>query len=81
MTECGFTPSQALESATRVAADACGLADTIGTLADGKVADVLVVRGDPLNDITQLADAARIAWVITGGSVVKRPGDQETPSS
>lgn len=73
MVECGFTPGQALEAATRIAADACGLSDTIGTLAEGKAADVVVVKGEPLNDVAQLADAGRIAWVIKGGSVVRRP--------
>jgi imidazolonepropionase-like amidohydrolase len=75
MTECGFTPKEALESATRIAADACGLSDTIGTLTAGKAADVIVVKGDPLNDITHMADLARIAWVVKDGSVVRRPGD------
>jgi imidazolonepropionase-like amidohydrolase len=74
MTECGFSPAEALESATRVAADACGLSDTIGTLAEGKAADIIVVNGDPLNDVTQMADNARIVWVVKGGSIVKRPG-------
>ncbi|MGE3269042.1 MAG: amidohydrolase family protein [Chloroflexota bacterium] len=73
MTECGFSASEALQAATRVAADACGLSDRLGTLEDGKLADIVIVAGDPLADIRVMADRARIAWVLKGGSVVKRP--------
>jgi imidazolonepropionase-like amidohydrolase len=75
MVECGYSASEALETATRVAAEACGLEDTIGTLAEGKAADIIVVKGEPLNDVRAMTEAANIAWVITGGSVVRRPGD------
>jgi imidazolonepropionase-like amidohydrolase len=75
MTECGFTPAEALVSATKIAAEACGLSDTIGTLAEGKIADVIVVQGNPLDDIKQMQDLARITWVVKGGSVVRQPGD------
>jgi imidazolonepropionase-like amidohydrolase len=75
MVECGFTPAEALESATRIAAEACGLSDTIGTLAEGKAADVIVVKGDPLNDARAVAESKNIAWVVKGGSVVRRPGE------
>jgi imidazolonepropionase-like amidohydrolase len=75
MVECGFTPAEALESATRIAAEACGLSDTIGTLAEGKAADIIVVKGDPLNDARAVAESKNIAWVVKGGSVVRRPGE------
>jgi imidazolonepropionase-like amidohydrolase len=58
-----------------VAAEACGLEDTIGTLAEGKAADIIVVKGDPLNDVRAMTEASNITWVIMGGSVVRRPGD------
>jgi imidazolonepropionase-like amidohydrolase len=74
MVECGFTPAEALESATRIAAEACGLSDVIGTLAEGKAADVIVVKGNPLDDARDVANASNIAWVVKGGSVVRRPG-------
>jgi imidazolonepropionase-like amidohydrolase len=75
MVECGFTPAEALETATRIAAEACGLSDVIGTLAEGKAADVIIVKGDPLNDAREVATASNIAWVVKGGSVVRRPGE------
>jgi len=70
-----FHADRGAEAATRVAADACGLSDTIGTLAEGKAADVIVVKGEPFNDISHMADPARIAWVVKGGSVVRSPDD------
>jgi imidazolonepropionase-like amidohydrolase len=73
MTECGFSTSAALQSATRVAADALGLLDRIGTLEAGKIADIVIVDGDPLADIRVLADRARIAWVFRDGSAVRTP--------
>jgi imidazolonepropionase-like amidohydrolase len=73
MTECGFSTGEALEAATRVAADAAGLSDRLGTLTEGKLADIIVVTGDPLADITIMANGANIQWVVKGGAVVKRP--------
>jgi imidazolonepropionase-like amidohydrolase len=73
LVECGYSAGEALEAATRVAADACGLADSIGTIEEGKQADLIVVSGEPLSDVAVMAAAANIAWVIKGGSVVRRP--------
>lgn len=50
----GFTPDQILEMATVTTATAIGLATTTGTLAAGYSADLLVVDGDPLADLTAL---------------------------
>jgi len=74
LVEFGMSPAEALQAATRVAAEACGLGAEIGTLAEGKLADVTIVEGDPLADIGIVNDPARIAWVIKGGAVVRRPG-------
>jgi imidazolonepropionase-like amidohydrolase len=74
MTECGLSPSDVLESATRVAAAASGLADRLGTLEEGKLADVVVVDGDPLANIAVMADATAITYVVKGGTAVRRPG-------
>jgi imidazolonepropionase-like amidohydrolase len=51
MTALGMTPAAALRSATAGAADLLGLADTLGTLQKGKIADVIAVSGNPLADI------------------------------
>jgi imidazolonepropionase-like amidohydrolase len=56
----GMEPIQAIESATRIAADACGVGDRVGTLTPGKLADLLIVRGDPTVDIRSIADIAAV---------------------
>jgi imidazolonepropionase-like amidohydrolase len=77
MVECGISPSEALQMATRVAADASGLGDRVGTLELGKFADVIVVNGDPLSDIGVMANRSNIAYVIRNGAVVRQPGQEE----
>jgi len=74
MVECGLSPSDALQSATRIAADASALSDRIGTLEAGKIADLIVVNGDPLSNITVMAETTAIAYVVKGGKVVRHPG-------
>jgi imidazolonepropionase-like amidohydrolase len=56
----GMTPAQALESVTRVAAEACGIGDVAGTLEAGKRADVIAVRGNPLDSIAAMANVAAV---------------------
>jgi imidazolonepropionase-like amidohydrolase len=60
-----------LRGVTGLAAEALGMADRLGTLEAGKLADVVVVDGDPLADITAMQ---RIHTVIKGGEVVVREG-------
>jgi len=69
-TQYGMTPMQAIQSATRTAADLLGMSDQIGTLEAGKLADVVAVPGNPLNDITALE---RVGFVMKDGQVYKRP--------
>ncbi|MGY1616735.1 amidohydrolase family protein [Geodermatophilus sp. SYSU D00691] len=64
LTECGFSPAEALASATAVPARHLGLADRKGRLRAGHDADVLLVAGDPLTDPTALE---RVAAVMVGG--------------
>jgi imidazolonepropionase-like amidohydrolase len=52
--EGGLTPMQALEACTRVAADACGVHDRVGTLKPGMQADIVVTSPDFLDDIREL---------------------------
>jgi imidazolonepropionase-like amidohydrolase len=57
----GFTPEQALVAATSSAAQLMGLEEELGTLAPGKIADVVVVDGDPF-DFETLADRIEQVW-------------------
>jgi imidazolonepropionase-like amidohydrolase len=56
---------------TRVAAGCLGWEDRLGTLEPGKLADLIVVRRDPLADIRSLADRANVALVMQGGAILK----------
>ncbi len=61
------SPLETIHSITQVPAEGLGLADRLGTVAKGKVADLLVLNADPLQD---LANVRRVHWVIRGGKVV-----------
>jgi imidazolonepropionase-like amidohydrolase len=63
----GMTPHQVLQSATRVAAEAIGLGEQIGTLEPGKIADLIVVDGNPTENIAALG---RIKSVFQSGERV-----------
>lgn len=65
---------EAILSATRTNARLFGLADEIGTIEAGKRADLIVVDGQPLDDVALLQDAARVALVMRDGAVFKRVG-------
>jgi imidazolonepropionase-like amidohydrolase len=65
----GFTPLEAITCATRHGAELMRMQDRIGTLEAGKLADLVVVDGDPLNDIAVLQDRSRLS-VMKGGRFV-----------
>jgi imidazolonepropionase-like amidohydrolase len=65
----GMTPMQALQAATGWAAECLGRQDELGTVEAGKLADLVVVAGDPLADISVLRDPTRIALVIKDGAI------------
>ncbi|MBI2407937.1 MAG: amidohydrolase family protein [Gemmatimonadetes bacterium] len=69
-TELGFTPLEALQSATTVAADLLGISARTGRVAPGLEADLLVVEGNPLEDPRALQDA--LVVVSNGKVAVKR---------
>ena len=63
----GMKPAQALQSATVRASELLGLQDEIGSLEAGKAADVVAVRGNPLNDIRTME---RMLVVIRDGAII-----------
>ena len=71
MVRAGMTPMQAIRAGTLSAATLLGREMDVGSVAQGKLADLVAVRGDPLQDITLLE---RVAFVMKGGSVYKRDG-------
>jgi imidazolonepropionase-like amidohydrolase len=68
----GLAPMGAIVCATRNNAIVLGLQDEIGTLEAGKQADLLVVDGDPLADISVLCDREKILTVFKGGQAMLR---------
>lgn len=71
MTYAGLTEMEAVQSATRNAAVTLGLEGEVGTVEVGKIADLIVVNGDPLRDIRVLQDKQRIIHVVQAGHVVE----------
>ena len=68
----GLTPMQALQAATGWAAECLGIGRELGTVEKGKLADLVVVDGDPLADLRILTDLARIRLVVKDGVVEVR---------
>jgi len=78
MVQIGMTPMEAIMAATGEAARAIGLGEITGTLEVGKKADLILVHGDPLQDISVLRDKESIVLVMKEGKVmVDRRGEQQ----
>jgi imidazolonepropionase-like amidohydrolase len=60
----GMTPMQAIISATRTGAEVLGMQDRLGTIEEGKLADIILVEGDHLKDITAMR---RVVYVVKDG--------------
>ena len=68
----GFTPSEALVAATRQGAELMRMSHELGLVKEGFLADLLLIDGNPLDDITLLQDQERILGVVKGGQFAKR---------
>jgi imidazolonepropionase-like amidohydrolase len=60
MTEAGMSPMQVLMAATRVSAEALDLGEVIGTLEPGKRADLVILDGDPLTDLSSYSRVLKV---------------------
>jgi imidazolonepropionase-like amidohydrolase len=67
----GMNPMEAIQAGTKKAAELLRLEDKIGTLEKGKVADVVISKTDPLNDIKSLGNPENIVLVMKEGQVLK----------
>lgn len=70
MRDAGLSAMEAVQAATVVAADACGLGEEIGSVERGELADLVVVDGDPLADPRLLLDSGNIWLVFQAGRPV-----------
>jgi len=75
--EAGMTPMEAIQAGTRVNAELLQWEDRLGTIEVGKLADIIAVAGNPLEDMSALE---KVSFVMIGGKVVKRPGRTESLS-
>ncbi len=71
MVDCGMTPMAAISAATTGGAALLGIADEVGSVAVGKRADLIAVRGNPAENVADVVDAAT---VLQDGTVVKERG-------
>ncbi len=75
LVEAGLTPMQAIQAGTRVGAELLRWDDRLGTVENGKLADLVAVAGNPLDDMKALE---RVEFVMIGGKVVKTPGGAQS---
>jgi imidazolonepropionase-like amidohydrolase len=74
----GFSPLEAIEAGTRVSARVLGLEKELGTVEAGKLADLVAVNGNPLEDIDILLQRRSIHRVVLGGRIVNpNPKEEE----
>ncbi|ALX47273.1 metal-dependent hydrolase family protein [Lentibacillus amyloliquefaciens] len=71
MVDVGMSPMETIVATTKTAAECLGWDDKVGTLEEGKQADVVIVKGNPLDDINSLADNDTIQLVMKDGDVAK----------
>jgi imidazolonepropionase-like amidohydrolase len=76
MVQAGIPPLYALQAATTHAAELLHKSDQLGQIAVGRVADVIAVPGNPLNDITAMQ---RVSFVMKDGVVYKEAGKPTLP--
>ena len=69
----GFTPIEAIMSMTRYCGEAMGLPNELGQIKEGFLADILLVRGDPLADPKVLLDCENLAAIMKDGDFHKEP--------
>ncbi|MDF0544430.1 amidohydrolase family protein [Sphingobium sp. H39-3-25] len=72
----GFTPAEALSAATMLGGQLMGQGDELGLVRQGYLADLLLVDGDPTQDVSIMQDAARIRMIMKGGQLHKAPFTQ-----
>jgi len=68
MNEAGMTPIQIIVAATKNAARVCNLLDKLGTIEQGKMADILIVDGNPLEDLKTLLN---VRMVVHNGTIIR----------
>ena len=71
MVNIGMTPMETIVATTKTAAECLGWQDQVGTVEVGKLADLVIVKTNPLRDIRSLENADHIVLVMKDGKIVK----------
>ncbi len=70
LTTVGLSPMEAIVAATRTGANVIGLEETLGTLEKGRKADLLIIDGNPLENIKMLQNKTKLVHIIKDGNIV-----------
>jgi imidazolonepropionase-like amidohydrolase len=76
----GFTPMEAIISATAWGGEIMQRPDELGKVAPGYLADLILIDGDPLADITVLQDHEKLDYIMKDGRFHKEAGDDPAPT-
>ena len=71
LVEAGMSPMAAIRAGTAVAAELLGLADQVGTVEAGRIADLIAVDRDPLDDPARIGNPDAVRLVLKDGAVAK----------
>src|SRR5256714_15394083 len=72
LVEMGLSPMEAIQTATLNSARLLKMDQLIGSIEEGKLADLVIVDGNPLENIKVLQDKGRLRWVIQDGEPIVR---------
>ncbi len=71
-----FTPMEVIVAATKYGGQIMMMGDELGLIKEGYLADLLIVDGDPVQDVSILQDSSRLLGIMKDGDFHKRPSDQ-----
>ena len=77
----GFTPMEAIQAATKYGGEIMGMANELGMVREGYLADLLLVDGDPVADVRILQDKTRILAIMKDGKFHRRAADEPAASA
>jgi imidazolonepropionase-like amidohydrolase len=69
----GYTPTEALVAATKLGGELMGRPHELGLVKEGYLADLLLVDGDPTQDVSILQNRAKLLMIMKGGHIHKTP--------
>jgi imidazolonepropionase-like amidohydrolase len=69
----GFSPAEALTAATKLGGELMGKGDELGLIRAGYLADLLLVEGDPTQNVSILQSKSNLLAIMKGGKFHKRP--------